>query len=189
MSLANTTISSSWWKKSRARAAKRRINDEGAHPPFPLPSAPQPAHNAAVNNAHFDLRGRARRAMTEAGFQPDFPAEVRREIQGWQNAPAAPSSPDVQDLRLLPWSSIDNDESRDLDQVEFVERLPDGSLRLLVGIADVDACVTKASATNGFAAGNTTSVYTGAATFPMLPAELSTDLTSLVADKDRLALV
>lgn len=127
--------------------------------------------------------------MTEAGFLPDFPAEVHREIQGWQSAPAAAPGPDVQDLRPLLWSSIDNDESRDLDQVEFVERLADGSLRLLVGIADVDARVTKASATNGFAAGNTTSVYTGAATFPMLPAELSTDLTSLLADKDRLTLV
>ena len=127
--------------------------------------------------------------MLAAGFQPDFPAEVRREIQGWQSAPPAASDPGTQDLRPLLWSSIDNDESRDLDQVEFVERLPDGTLRLLVGIADVDSRVTKASATNGFAAGNTTSVYTGAVTFPMLPAELSTDLTSLVADKDRLALV
>ncbi len=127
--------------------------------------------------------------MLEAGFQPDFPAEVAREVQALnQRAPINPGSAAL-DLRSLLWSSIDNDSSRDLDQVEFVDRLPDGTVRLLVGIADMDASVPKGSATGQHAAVESTSVYTGVATFPMLPPELSTDLTSLLDAQDRLSIV
>ncbi len=127
--------------------------------------------------------------MVEAGFQPDFPADVVREVQALN--PGAPQSaaPSARDLRSLLWSSIDNDSSRDLDQVEYVEKLPDGTVRLLVGIADVDASVPKGSATDHYAAGESTSVYTGVATFPMLPGELSTDRTSLLDEQDRFSIV
>ena len=125
--------------------------------------------------------------MLEAGFQPDFPPEVMGEVQAQK--PATVSGPAARDLRSLLWSSIDNDSSRDLDQVEYVEQLPDGSLRLLVGIADVDASVPKGSATDLHAAAEATSVYAGVATFPMLPGELSTDRTSLLDAQDRLSIV
>jgi VacB/RNase II family 3'-5' exoribonuclease len=142
-----------------------------------------------MTNGPFDLKARAHQAMIDAGFQPDFPPELLREVQALQTIP--PKDPDaaIRDLRALLWSSIDNDSSRDLDQVEFVERLPNGDLRLLVGIADVDCLVARGSAAERQAALNTTSVYTGVATFPMLPAELSTNATSLLGDNDRLAIV
>jgi len=145
-----------------------------------------------MTNGTIDLKALARQAMLAAGFQPDFPAEVAREVQAL-SAEGRPvsgaSTAGLLDLRALPWSSIDNDSSRDLDQVEYVEKLPDGQTRLLVGLADVDAAVRKGSATDRQAAAETTSVYTGVATFPMLPNELSTDLTSLLAGQDRLGMV
>ena len=129
--------------------------------------------------------------MLEAGFHPDFPPEVLQEINTakQKQGPAQLSSAEAVDLRSLPWSSIDNDHSRDLDQVEFVEKLPDGAARLLVGIADVDGLVAQGTALDHRAATECTSVYTGVETFPMLPAELSTDLTSLVEARERLATV
>ena len=127
--------------------------------------------------------------MLEAGFQPDFPAEVLREVQAPKPVAAKGSVAGVRDLRSLLWSSIDNDSSRDLDQVEYVEQLPDGTLRLLVGIADVYSSVLKGSATDLHAAAEATSVYTGVTTFPMLPAELSTDRTSLLDAQDRCSIV
>ena len=123
----------------------------------------------------------------EAGFQPDFPPELVRDAQA--SKPAIVSGPAVRDLRALLWSSIDNDSSRDLDQVEFVEQLPDGGVRLLVGIADVDSLVSTGSAVDTHAAAEATSVYTGVATFPMLPVELSTDRTSLLAAQDRCSII
>ena len=137
----------------------------------------------------FDLKARAHQAMLEAGFQPDFPAEVAREVQALNQAAPKPATPAARDLRSLLWSSIDNDSSRDLDQVEYVDKLPDGTVRLLVGIADVDASVPKGSATDQHAAAESTSVYTGVATFPMLPGELSTDRTSLLDAQDRLSII
>jgi exoribonuclease-2 len=140
-------------------------------------------------NVPYDLQARARRAVFEAGFHPDFPPEVIQEVQVLgREAPRDPG-PGVRDLRPLPWSSIDNDTSRDLDQVEYVEALADGTTRLLVGVAEVDASAPKDSATDRQAGRQATSVYTGVATFPMLPAELSTARTSLLQDQDRLALV
>jgi VacB/RNase II family 3'-5' exoribonuclease len=137
----------------------------------------------------FDLSARAHQAMLEAGFQPDFPPEVVREMQA--SKPEAPkiAGTAARDLRSLPWSSIDNDSSRDLDQVEYVEKLSDGTVRLLVGIADVDGSVPKGSATDLHAASEATSVYTGVAIFPMLPGELSTDRTSLLDAQDRCSIV
>lgn len=125
--------------------------------------------------------------MLDAGFHTDFSADVSRETQTLRDAP--PKNANVRDLRALLWSSIDNDSSRDLDQVEFAEKLPGGSTRLLVGIADVDASVPKGCATDQHAAAETTSVYTGVATFPMLPDALSADLTSLRDAQDRLSIV
>ena len=136
-----------------------------------------------------DLRRIARAAVREAGFEPDFPAEVARELEGLKGVEArAGEDANVRDLRGLLWSSIDNKESRDLDQVEYVERDGEG-FRVLVGIADVDAYVPRGSAVDRHAATNTVSVYTPAEVFPMLPERLSTDLTSLVEGADRLAVV
>ncbi len=140
-----------------------------------------------MSNNPINLKQRAHQAMIDAGFQPDFPPEAIAEAR--QAGLAAPANGTVRDLRPLLWSSIDNDSSRDLDQVEYVEKLSDGSRRLLVGIADVEASVPRGSATDRQAAFETTSVYTGVATFPMLPAELSTNLTSLLDAQDRLSIV
>lgn len=139
-------------------------------------------------NAPFDLKARAHQAMLDAGFHPDFPSDVCRETRALKQTPPKTSSA-ARDLRSLLWSSIDNDSSRDLDQVEYAEKLPDGSARLLVGIADVDSSVPKGSTTDQHATTETTSVYTGVATFPMLPDELSTDLTSLRDAQERLSIV
>jgi VacB/RNase II family 3'-5' exoribonuclease len=137
-----------------------------------------------------DIYAIARQTMIETGFEPDFNQAVIDEVKV-VSAGARDLAADVniRDLRELPWSSIDNLTSRDLDQVEYAERLSSGDVRLLVGIADVDAVVAKGSAIDKHAEQNCTSVYTGVKTFAMLPEELSTDLTSLVANEDRRAMV
>jgi exoribonuclease-2 len=127
--------------------------------------------------------------MIENGFQPDFPAGTDKELAAIQNQADPPSSADVQDLRGLLWSSIDNDTSKDLDQIEWAERLADGRIRVLVGVADVDARVHKGSVIDRHAQSETTSVYTGVKVFPMLPVELSEGATSLNENVDRAALV
>src|ERR1051325_5021719 len=134
-----------------------------------------------------DLHAIARRAVEEAGFDPDFGADVERELSELKGTTPAPG-PGVRDVRELLWSSIDNRESKDLDQVEYGERV-EGGFRVLVGIADVDAYVHEVSAVDRRAAENTVSVYTPAEVFPMLPEELSTNLTSLLEGEDRLAVV
>jgi exoribonuclease-2 len=134
-----------------------------------------------------DLLAVARQVMAENGFAVDFPEAAVRETESLPERPPQPEG--VADLRALPWSSIDNRESRDLDQVEFVEALPKGLLRVRIAIADVHARVAEGTAVDGHALTNTTSVYTGVAVFPMLPERLSTDLTSLNQDEDRLAVV
>jgi exoribonuclease-2 len=137
-----------------------------------------------------DLGTVARQALLDNGFVPDLDDAARRELADLHSpASAATSGAGVADLRKLLWSSIDNRDSRDLDQVEVVESLPDGGVRLRVGIADVDALVRRDSAIDRHAAANATSVYTGVAMYPMLPDALSTDLTSLGEGQDRLALV
>ena len=126
--------------------------------------------------------------MLQRGLLPDFSAEVVAETSSIAKAAAA-SDPSVRDLRSLLWASIDNDDSLDLDQLSVAEQLPDGAAKILVAIADVDAIVKITSAIDGHAQTNTTSVYTAAEIFPMLPEKLSTDLTSLADGKERLSIV
>jgi VacB/RNase II family 3'-5' exoribonuclease len=130
----------------------------------------------------------ARRAMLERGLVPDFPPPALAELE-LISGPAAPGGKQTRDLRGLPWCSIDNDDSRDLDQLTVADAMPGGASRVLVAIADVDAVVKKGSALDDHARLNTTSVYTAAVTFPMLPEKLSTDLTSLNLESDRLVVV
>jgi exoribonuclease-2 len=125
----------------------------------------------------------------ENGFTSDFPPEATGEVAKLESASPSTATQDVQDLRALLWSSIDNRESRDLDQVEVCESLDGGRIRLRLGIADVAQFVAKGSAIDKRAAANTTSLYTGVETFPMLPEELSCDLTSLLEAKERLVIV
>jgi exoribonuclease-2 len=141
-------------------------------------------------SSSIDLIHTARREMLHEGFLPDLPDEVVREVESLdEDRLIAAESRRVQDLRALLWSSIDNHESLDLDQVEVAERLDDGHIRVRVGIADVDAFAARGSAIDQHAARNTVSVYTGIETFPMLPERLSTQVTSLLEGVDRLALV
>ena len=139
------------------------------------------------NSDRATLAAIAHRAMIERGLEPDCPLKAMQELATMQNPAAA--SGDVRDLRERLWASIDNDDSRDLDQLTVAESLANGSVRILVAISDVDALVHKGSALDDHAAHNTTSVYTPAIIFPMLPVALSTDLTSLNEDQDRIAVV
>jgi exoribonuclease-2 len=134
------------------------------------------------------LRIAAEAAMREHGFEPEFSPQVIREVRSLDE-PADHPPKDVRDMRLALWSSIDNRQSRDLDQIEVAERLSDDSIRVSIGVADVDVLVPIGSAADEHAATNTTSVYTGVVTFPMLPERLSTDLSSLNEGEDRLAIV
>jgi VacB/RNase II family 3'-5' exoribonuclease len=129
----------------------------------------------------------ARQAMIDHGLRPEFsPAALD---QARTAEPARGDGAGIRDLRGLLWSSIDNDDSMDLDQIEVAERLPDGAAKVLIGIADVDALVPRGSAIDQHAATNTTSVYVAGRVYPMLPERLSTDLTSLGPDVDRLAVI
>jgi VacB/RNase II family 3'-5' exoribonuclease len=145
---------------------------------------------AAPNESQhrFILQRIAHRAMIERGLAPDFPPEALAELERI-DGPATPDGEPARDLRALPWCSIDNDNSRDLDQLTVAEVMPGGAAKILVAIADVDALVHKESALDDHAQMNTTSVYTVAEIFPMLPEKLSTDLTSLNHDADRMAVV
>jgi VacB/RNase II family 3'-5' exoribonuclease len=136
----------------------------------------------------FDLVGAARRAMTERGFAPDYPPQVQQELAALQANPPK-TDPAPQDLQHLLWSSIDNDTSRDLDQIEYSEVLADGHTRVLIGIADVDRYVPKGSAIDRYAAQETVTIYTGVKNFSMLPEALSTGLTSLLEGELRACMV
>jgi exoribonuclease-2 len=139
-----------------------------------------------VANSRATLRGIARQAMLERGFEPDYPAAASAQVQRLPENP--PLTDDRRDLRHLLWCSIDNEDSRDLDQLSVAERR-NGAAAILVAIADVDAMVPCDSPVDQHAQANTTSVYTPAKIFPMLPERLSTDLTSLAAGEDRQAIV
>jgi VacB/RNase II family 3'-5' exoribonuclease len=137
-----------------------------------------------------DLQAMARQVMLARGFDPNFPPATQQQLAAIQaHPPSLTPSEKVRDLRGLLWSSIDNDTSRDLDQIEVAERHPDGGIQVMVGIADVDAFVAKDSAIDQYAAKETTTVYTGISIFPMLPVELSTGASSLLPDVDRPAVV
>jgi exoribonuclease-2 len=143
-----------------------------------------PARDSRSNRA--TLQFIARQAMIDHGLEPEFPLAALEQAR---TAEPARGDGGVRDLRGLLWSSIDNDDSMDLDQIEVAERLPDGSVKVLIGIADVDALVPRGSAVDRHAETNTTSVYVAGNIYPMLPERLSTDLTSLGPDVDRLAVV
>jgi exoribonuclease-2 len=136
-----------------------------------------------------DLRATAEQVMAQNGYEPAFSPAVMQEVLQLDEPSPARLPDGIRDMRAVPWTSIDNRESRDLDQVEVSVRNPDGSIRVSVGVADVATLVQVGSAADGHAAANTTSVYTGVATFPMLPERLSTDLTSLNQGEDRYAVV
>ena len=145
-----------------------------------------------MNDLHNNnwLAERAGQAMVDGGFQPDVSrnaAEQAAEIERGTDQPV--DTENTRDLRDLLWSSIDNETSRDLDQIEYAERRDDGAIRVLIGIADVDAYVPKDSAIDRRAAQNTVTVYTQGKIFPMLPEALSTGMTSLMPGQDRLAVV
>lgn len=140
-------------------------------------------------NTHVSLFELAEDVVRRAGFTTEIPADVRAEIERLAPTDAGTDIDSVEDMRDMLWCSIDNEDSRDLDQVQLAERLDEGRIRLLVGIADVDALVAKDTSIDRFARRNATSVYTGVRTFPMLPDELSEGITSLLPGSERMAVV
>ena len=135
------------------------------------------------------LQAIADRTMVERGLLPTFSAAALAELATLQSPAVAGGEPSIRDLTGLLWASIDNDDSRDLDQLTVAEALPGDAVKILVAVADVDALVKNGSAIDEHARHNTTSVYTVAKIFPMLPEKLSTDLTSLNLDVERLAVI
>ena len=140
----------------------------------------------AVN---FDLVAAAHASMIEHGFEPDFPKGTEAELAQIKAHAEVSATDGVKDLRSLLWSSIDNDTSKDLDQIEWAEQLADGRIRVLIGVADVDSRVANGTVLDTHARSETTSVYTGVKVFPMLPPELSEGITSLNENEDRAAMV
>jgi exoribonuclease-2 len=126
--------------------------------------------------------------MLEKRLLPHFSNEALAELDNI-HAPATIDSPQVRDLRSLLWASIDNDDSRDLDQLTVAEAITGDNIKVLVAVADVDSIVKNRSAIDDHAQHNTTSVYTAAEIFPMLPEKLSTNITSLNFNEDRPAIV
>ena len=141
------------------------------------------------NQQPVNLKGIAWTAMQQYGFVPAFPPSVLREVEGLDAKVFPETLDDPRDLRSLLWSSIDNHDSQDLDQIEVCEEGADDEIRVRVAIADVDVYVPKDSETDRHAAHNGTSVYTGVVTFPMLPDRLSAGITSLLPGRDRMAVV
>jgi exoribonuclease-2 len=143
-----------------------------------------------VNENDQDILNRlAHMAMLERGLEPDFSDAALSELDSIHNPAQSNGSAHIRDMRDLLWASIDNDDSLDLDQLTTAEELTNGRVIIYVAVADVDALVFKDTSIDGHARHNTTSVYTAAHIFPMLPEKLSTDLTSLNEEKDRIAVV
>jgi len=147
----------------------------------------QHVHTARCNHSSM-LKDIAHQAMIDRGLQPDFSAEARKQAESISGA-AAETDASIKDLRELLWCSIDNDDSRDLDQLTVAEDLGGGNIRAMVAVADVDALVKKGTPIDDHARTNTTSVYTASQIFPMLPEKLSTNLTSLNEHEERIAVV
>lgn len=145
-----------------------------------MPRMPQDKTNELGSLAH--------RAMLEQGLEPDFSSAALAQLQAI-TGPAKETGPQIRDLRALLWCSIDNDDSRDLDQISVAQPLAGGAVKILVGIADVDVTIPIGSPLDAHASANTTSVYTAAKIFPMLPERLSTDITCLAEDQERLSMV
>ncbi len=143
-----------------------------------------PTDTTAMN----ELKGIAHRVMLDNGLDPDFSPAVTDQVRRIAG-PAATRGPDIRDLRALLWCSIDNDDSRDLDQLSVAQPLAAGAVKVLVAVADVDAAVPMGTPVDDHARNNTTSVYTAPQIFPMLPERLSTDLTSLADGQERLSMV
>ena len=135
------------------------------------------------------LQAIAKRVLGERGLYSEFSQDVIEEMERINFPAPIDHNPSVQDLRELLWASIDNDDSLDLDQLTVAEPLSEGSVRIRVAVADVDALIKRGSAIDKFASHNTTSIYTAAKVFPMLPEKFSTNLTSLNFHEDRLAIV
>jgi exoribonuclease-2 len=133
-----------------------------------------------------DLQSIARQVMLDYGFNPDFPPPVQQQLAQLKSTPPADG---LRDLRNLLWSSIDNDTSKDLDQIEVAEPLPSGDVKIMVGIADVDTDVPRDSAIDQHACSQATTVYTGVRNFSMLPEKLSTGLTSLLENQDNASII
>lgn len=143
--------------------------------------------NDGVLSSRFD--NQAEETMRRNGFRSEFGDESREQVVELAHFDLNALAGEVQDLRDTLWSSIDNRTSKDLDQIEWAEQLENGDIRLLVGIADVSAYVAKDTPIDRYAEQNTVTVYTETRIFPMLPEELSTDITSLVEGADRIAVV
>jgi VacB/RNase II family 3'-5' exoribonuclease len=137
---------------------------------------------------HSDLAELAHQAMIDHGLEPDYPPDTLVQLETI-TGPADERDESIRDLTQLLWCSIDNDDSRDLDQLTVAEELGAGNVRVMVAVADVDSLVKKGTPIDKHAQHNTTSVYTAARIFPMLPEKLSTDFTSLNDGEDRLAVV
>jgi exoribonuclease-2 len=144
--------------------------------------------NTKDQNHRVILKSIAHRAMLERGLLPDFSNQALAELGRLQSPPPINGEP-VRDMRSLLWSSIDNDDSRDLDQLTLAEIVPGNNIQIMVAIADVDSFIKNGSAIDEHARHNTTSVYTVAEIFPMLPEKVSTDTTSLNFNEDRLSIV
>lgn len=141
-------------------------------------------------SSHLDLQAVAKDIMRQRGFNPDFSREVNQQVAALRaHPPSVGAGTNVRDLREMLWSSIDNDDSRDLDQIEVAEPLANGNTKILVGIADVDGFVPQRTAIDQHATRETTTVYAGVRNFPMLPEPLCTDQTSLLENRDRLAMI
>jgi VacB/RNase II family 3'-5' exoribonuclease len=148
------------------------------------------ATSSHLTPSHLDLQAAAKEIMLHYGFEPDFPPQVPQQLADLRkHPPQIAAAGSVRDLRNLLWSSIDNDTSRDLDQIEVAERMSNGDVKIMIGIADVDAFVPKQTPIDQHAARETTTVYAGIRNFPMLPEELSTGATSLLENQDRLSVV
>ncbi|HEX7150096.1 MAG TPA: RNB domain-containing ribonuclease [Thermoanaerobaculia bacterium] len=135
------------------------------------------------------LREIAHQAMIDKGLQPELPRDARAQLDTIQRPAREENDASIRDLRELPWCSIDNDDSRDLDQLTYGEEIGNGHARIYIAVADVDALVKKDTPIDRHARHNTTSVYTAAQVFSMLPEKLSTDFTSLNEEEDRIAVV